>query len=291
MSEPQRNEAQPREAPGSEPRPVATSNREPRRGDDGLAKASELLPPARGTRYGWEIALVLGVSLGQSAIYSILSLIEKNTRPVPIGQQTTTMNNSIVPDRPWLDLSYQVAGIIFPMVPAFLALYLLWLTGNRREIGFDWRRPGFDVSRGFLAAAVIGIPGLAFYYAARALGWNTDVRPANLADNWWTIPVYVGLAVMNGVLEEVIMLGYLFTRLKQLGWRVWQIVAFSALIRGSYHLYQGIGGGIGNVVMGVVFGLLYLRWRRVGPLVVAHVLLDLVSFIGYALAAPYLPKF
>jgi hypothetical protein len=35
--------------------------------------------------------------------------------------------------------------------------------------------------------------------------------------------------------------------------------------------------------MGVVFALAYLRWRRVMPLVVAHTLLDVVSFVGYAL--------
>ncbi len=255
------------------------------------AVAGVRAPDLTKCRYGWEIALVLGVSLGQSAVYSILSLAEKLTRPIPIGQQTTTINNSVVPDRPWLDLSYQVAGIIFPMVPALLALYLLWLTGNRREIGFDLRRPGFDVTRGLLAAAVIGIPGLAFYYAARFIGINTNVQPANLAANWWTIPAYVGLAVMNGVLEEVVMLAYLFNRLRALNWQWWQIVVFSAVVRGAYHLYQGFGGGIGNVVMGLVFGYLYLRWRRVGPLVVAHVILDLVSFIGYALLAPYLPKF
>jgi uncharacterized protein len=246
---------------------------------------------ATSRRFGWEIALVLGLCLGQSAVYSILSLAEKLTRPVPIGQQTTSMNNSVVPDRPWLDLSYQVAGIVFPMVPALLALYLLAQTGDRGRIGFDLRRPGFDLTRGLFAAAVIGIPGLAFYYAARFVGINTNVEPANLAANWWTIPAYVGLAVMNGVLEEVVMLAYLFTRWAGLGWKAWQFVVASAVIRGCYHLYQGFGGGVGNLVMGVVFGLLYLRWRRVGPLVVAHVILDLVSFIGYALLAPYLPKF
>ena len=61
----------------------------------------------------------------------------------------------------------------------------------------------------------------------------------------------------------------------------------SALVRGSYHLYQGFGGFIGNVVMGLVFGLVYLKTKRIGPLVVAHVILDLFSFVGYALIAPY----
>ena len=93
---------------------------------------------------------------------------------------------------------------------------------------------------------------------------------------------------MNGVLEEVIIIGFLFTRLEQLRWAPWAIVVTSALIRGSYHLYQGFGGMAGNIIMGLVFGWVYLRWRRVGPLVVAHTLLDIVSFVGYALLAPLL---
>ncbi len=62
----------------------------------------------------------------------------------------------------------------------------------------------------------------------------------------------------------------------------------SAAIRGSYHLYQGFGGFVGNLVMGVIFGWLYKRFGRVMPLVVAHTILDIVSFVGYALAKPYL---
>ena len=83
------------------------------------------------------------------------------------------------------------------------------------------------------------------------------------------------------------MIGYLFTRLRQLNWPIIGVIAFSAVIRGSYHLYQGFGGFVGNMIMGVVFGLIYLRWKRVGPLVVAHTLLDVVAFVGYALVAPH----
>lgn len=237
-----------------------------------------------------EVWLVLGVSLGQSAVYSLLALIERSTRPnQPLNQQTTSMNNSVVPDRSWLDLLYQLAGIGFPLVPVALALYLLRRTGQRAEIGYDLRRPGGDVLRGFAMAALIGIPGLAFYVLARNLGFNTNVAPANLAAQWWTVPVLIGLATMNGVLEEVVMLGFLFERLRDLAWKPWTMVVVSALIRGSYHLYQGYGGFVGNVVMGLVFGWAYLRWKRVMPLVVAHVLLDIVSFVGYALAKQYLP--
>lgn len=240
-----------------------------------------------GQRPGLELALVLGLSLGKSAVYSILSITEKLTRATPLNQQTTTINTSVTPDRSWLDLMYQLAGIAFPLVVVGLALYLLSMSGQRGRIGFDLRRPGFDLGRGFLAAAVIGVPGLAFYFAARELGFNTNVAPANLAENWWTIPALLGLAAMNGILEEVVMLGFFLARSSQLGWKPWQGIVVSALIRGTYHLYQGFGGFVGNIIMGLVFGWMYQRWGRVLPLVIAHTLLDVVSFIGYALLAPY----
>lgn len=239
-------------------------------------------------RPGREVLLVLGVSLGQSAVYSLLSIAEKLTRAVPLNQQTTQINTSVTPDRPWLDLSYQLAGIVFPLVPALLALYLLRLSGDRERIGFDLSRPWRDVGWGFLIAAGIGIPGIGLYLAARAAGLNTIVQPANLAENWWTVPVLIGLAIMNGVLEEVIIVGFWFTRMRQVGWGVPAVLVVSALIRGSYHLYQGFGGFVGNVAMGLIFGWIYLRTKRVGPLVAAHAVLDIAAFVGYALLAPYL---
>ena len=33
--------------------------------------------------------------------------------------------------------------------------------------------------------------------------------------------------------------------------------------------------------MGVVFGILFYRWRRVTPFIVAHGLIDAVAFVGY----------
>jgi membrane protease YdiL (CAAX protease family) len=242
---------------------------------------------SRVARPGIEVLLVLGLSLGQSAVYSLLSIADKLTRPVPLGQQTTTMNSSVTPDRPWLDLGYQLAGILFPLVPALVALYLLRLSGDRERIGFDRSAPFGDLGRGLGIAAGIGIPGLALYAGARELGLNTQVQPANLAAAWWTIPVLVGFAVMNGVLEEVIMVGFWFTRMRQAGWAMAAVVVGSALIRGGYHLYQGFGGFVGNLAMGLIFGWLYLRRRRVGPLVAAHIILDLVAFIGYSLVAPH----
>jgi membrane protease YdiL (CAAX protease family) len=82
-----------------------------------------------------------------------------------------------------------------------------------------------------------------------------------------------------------VMIGYLLTRLRQIGLRTPVAITLSAVVRGSYHLYQGLGGFFGNAAMGLLFGYLYTRWGRVTPLVVAHTVLDVVAFVGYALLA------
>lgn len=250
------------------------------------------LPPTSLTRRDLltETVLVLGVSLGASALWALLSIIRKMTAEAPLSAQTTAMNTSVTPDRPWLDLAYQLAGIGLALVPVLLALHLLArdLPGAgdaRRGVGLDLRRPGRDVVAGTALAALIGIPGLGLYLAARALDLNTTVSAANLEAVWWAVPVLVLASVQNALLEEVIMVGYLFTRWAQAGWGTLMIIGTSALVRGTYHLYQGFGGFVGNVAMGLLLGWVYTRTRRVMPLVIAHTLLDVAAFVGYAVLA------
>jgi membrane protease YdiL (CAAX protease family) len=232
-----------------------------------------------------EVLLVLGVSLGASGVFALLDLVRSLTAPKPLNQQTQTLVQSAAPGRPWLDLAFQLASIGFGVVPALLAIHLLRRDHESpgRVLGLTPPRPGFDALLGAGLAALIGIPGLGLYVLARSAGFNVTVVPAALPHVWWAVPVLVLAAAQNAVLEEVVVLGYLVTRLEQLRWRVPAVVAGSAVLRGSYHLYQGFGGFVGNAVMGVVFVLLFRRVRRVGPFVLAHTILDTVAFVGYAL--------
>ena len=107
----------------------------------------------------------------------------------------------------------------------------------------------------------------------------------NLPDVWWRFPVLVLSAAQNGIVEEVIVVGFLLSRLDMLGVKPGRAIAISAVIRGSYHLYQGAGAFVGNAAMGVIFGLFYRRYGRVTPLIIAHFLIDAVTFVGYALLA------
>nr|WP_250404259.1 type II CAAX endopeptidase family protein [Streptomyces cellostaticus] len=233
-----------------------------------------------------ETLLVLALSLGASGVSALISFVGSVTRPGGLKDQAATLNASAAPGRPWLDLAWQLFGIASALVPVALVAHLLMREGESlRALGFDRTRPWPDLGRGAGVAAVIGSTGIAFYLAARGLGGNLTVVPEALPEVWWKYPVLILSAVQNAILEEVVVVGYLLRRLGQLGWTAGSALVASAVLRGSYHLYQGIGGFIGNMVMGVVFVWLYRRWGRVGPLVVAHSLLDIGAFVGYALLA------
>jgi membrane protease YdiL (CAAX protease family) len=235
----------------------------------------------------FELALVLLVSLGRSAVYAIVNLVAALAAPGPLSAQGANLNNSLS-RLAWLDLVYQLLRIGFALVPVALAAYLLVRSGTSlREV---WARDGGwstwrDWGRGAWLALGVGSVGVVFYLATFALGTNLTVVAQSLPEQWWRVPVLVLAAAENAVLEEFVVLGFVLVRLRQLGFGDSAAIGLAALLRGSYHLYQGLGGFIGNLAMGLLFGLLYRRWGRVMPFVVAHTLLDVGAFVGYAALA------
>jgi uncharacterized protein len=236
-----------------------------------------------------ELIIVLALSLGASAIYSIISLLAKVTSETGLSNQTASINPQLS-ERQWLDFSYQFFGITFGLAPVALVLYLLWekKKSSFDLIGLNLSEPIRDIWRGAWIAALIAIPGLGLYLVSRNLGISAEVIPAALGEYWWTVPMLLFAAVRASLMEEVIVVAYFFNRLSRLGLSSRSQILISALLRATYHLYQGFGAFVGNFAMGLVFGYLYRRWGRVMPLVVAHFLLDAAIFVGYALLKDFL---
>jgi membrane protease YdiL (CAAX protease family) len=234
----------------------------------------------------WEIVSVFAVSLGASGVYAFVSYIGALTARQALSTQHVILNGSQAPGRPLLDLFFQLVSLCSSAAPVLLVFYLLARNGEGPStIGVDFTQPRRDLLRGAALAALIGGSGLGLYLIAYKLGISVNVVAENLPDIWWRIPVLLLSAFQNGLLEEVLVTGYLLTRLRQLDVPVAGAIAISAVLRGSYHLYQGLGGFAGNAVMGVIFATLFLRWRRAAPMAIAHTLIDAVAFIGYALLA------
>jgi uncharacterized protein len=229
-----------------------------------------------------EILVVLSLSVLRSAAFAILSLFEAPIAGVVVAAADQST-----------EFARQVLGVVFAVAPVFLVIHLVRRSGEGVElIGLRTDEPGRDLSRGVVVFAVVGAAGIGIYLAAVAIGVNRFVLPVPPLGHWWTIPALVLNAIEAGLLEEVVVLGYLVTRLRQLSWSPFGAIATSALLRGSYHLYQGWGGFFANLAMGALFGVLFLRWgRRTWPFVVAHTLLDVGAGVGFILFREHLPGF
>ena len=241
------------------------------------------VPPAladRRTLYE-EILVVLALSLLASAASAIVTLFEAPVKGVVVA----SANQSPLFVR-------QVLGFVFGLAPVFLVIHLVRRSGEGSgAIGLRLDQPARDALTGSALFVVVGLAGIGIYLGAVALGVNRFVVPAPPPDHWWTYPAVFMNAAEAALVEEIIVLGYLVTRLQQVDWPVWAAIGGSALLRGSYHLYQGWGGFAGNLAMGLVFGWLFVRTRRTWPFVVTHFLLDVSAAVGWLLFRDRLPGF
>jgi membrane protease YdiL (CAAX protease family) len=232
---------------------------------------------------GLELLAVLGVSFAMSGLYALLSFIRAElTIPGGIGHATATVVQAAATPHPWLDFADDLADVLNGVMAPFLALVLLARSPGGRGfgIGLDRLRPR-EALQGVGFLALIGIPGLGLVWAAHSLGLNASLQVVDFPDVWYRVPMLLLNAFQDGLAEEVVVAAFVLTRLRQLDWADSRALGVSAVLRGSYHLYQGLGGFFGNFVMGLIFGWWFQRTRRVWPLVIAHFLLDAASFVGY----------
>ena len=251
--------------------------------------------PAARRPLGLEILIVLAVSFGLSGLRALVRLAEALWRPENLNEQTVTLS------RPqstlwWADLALQLLSSATLMSYAALAVFLLhihhrphgnpagpvpqrWLLGPVRRSDWGWA---------LVLAAAIAIPGLLLYLVALSTGWSRVVIPSGYEHPVAAVPVLVLWSVANAVGEETVVVLWLVLRLRQLGWSWAAVTASSAVLRGSYHLYQGVSAGLGNAAMGVLCVAFFARTGRMWPLILAHALIDIVAFVGYALIPPEL---
>lgn len=260
----------------------------------------------------WEILLILSITFGTSGFRAILRLIESLSKPEGLGQQEAILNQQQSP-LVWLDPLLQLSSSAVLCAWGGLAAFLLLrhlpskeaspirptypphpeqthqqhsassstrLRTSHTSNGTALRQ---SILHGLGLAAIIGIPGLVFYITAVHLGLSKQVVPTGLADNVWRLPLLVINSWANGFAEETIVVAWLATRMRQLNTSWPWIFAASSLLRGSYHLYQGISAGIGNIIMGIIYLWYWKKTGKIWPLIIAHGLIDTLAFAGYAL--------
>jgi membrane protease YdiL (CAAX protease family) len=241
------------------------------KGSDQVVEGDPFQAPAGRKLLTEEVLVVLSLSLLASAVFAVIDLLS-----APVRRTVTVRVFANV------QLATQLASIVFSLAPVALVLYLIRRGRERLEsFGLGVTTMVQDIGWGALLGLGVAGVGLGLYVAAIALNINRFVVPVPPLGHWWTVPVLLLGAMQNALLEEVVVVGYLIRRLEQIGLAGAAALLASAILRGTYHLYQGWGGFAGNVLLGLAFGFVFLRWRRTWPLVAAHFLVDVMAGLAY----------
>jgi len=179
----------------------------------------------------------------------------------------------------------------FPSHP-FSNSGLIWVVGLEVVLAFAavvvlWLR-GFAVSTLMPAPTLKGsAQGIGIFFAAWIVALILVLpfsdQPEQpyvhmIEDARVTVPVVVLMAMVNGAFEEVFLLGFLVRGLR--GFGLSMPLGVMLLVRVLYHLYQGPVGMVWVLGIGLVFGLYFIRTNLLWPPVFAHVLWDIVPFLG-----------
>lgn len=91
----------------------------------------------------------------------------------------------------------------------------------------------------------------------------------------------VVFVLVNPFYEELLVRAYLMTEVEALTGKAWVAVAASVLVQLSYHLYQGPGAVWMLVPAFALFSVFYAVWKRITPLILAHLYFDLLPLLYY----------
>ena len=172
-----------------------------------------------------------------------------------------------------------------------LALLLVLSDGQRlRQIGLRRERLGRELGFGVLVLmgtyAVHLASSLPLAVIASALGagktevaqrtgflgelvgWAEQVRP-------WEIPIYMGLA---GAFEEVVFRGFFITRMRRLIGSWAPALLLAAALFGLGHLEEGHLAAVQTAILGLWFGAVFIRRKRLESVIVAHAAFNTIMF-------------
>ena len=122
---------------------------------------------------------------------------------------------------------------------------------------------------------LFAVYGLIFFIIYHFLSQITDPVKiiSSMLSYGMSLPVALTVSVINPIFEEVVVVGYVFTAAEQ-KFDAKTAIAVSIALRLSYHLYQGVFIVASILPLGILFALVYWRWRNLWPLILVHGVLD-----------------
>lgn len=207
----------------------------------------------------------------------------------------------------WVSLSLPIAGSVyylfggtaptasmqqhFRLVGALIteatSLMVLWYVMSRQSKtwkNIGWKPEFADVPRalGLLIAASVATYLLLVpvQYSYRAYSGHF-LAPKSFTSmfGFGISSLSIAFICLNPFFEELIVRAYTISEVMNLGGNRGLAVFVSVIVQISYHLYQGVEGVLALTVIFTAFSIYYVRTRRIVPVILAHLCLDLLAML------------
>jgi membrane protease YdiL (CAAX protease family) len=188
-------------------------------------------------------------------------------------------------------LKFTFPDLLFWGIP--LALLAIWLISWLKKVG--WSDFGLNRPKSWRKTVILAVVTMAIVQAIGFLQgflqFVLGILPPDLGSyeqalTPWRLLGLIGISwTTAGFGEEVIYRGFyikqiarLFDEQKRSSWVIGLVV--SSVVFGLAHFHQGPAGMLGTGILGLVFGIAYLRsGRNLWVTIIAHGLTDTSSFI------------
>jgi membrane protease YdiL (CAAX protease family) len=117
---------------------------------------------------------------------------------------------------------------------------------------------------GFLAAVYAAVP---------------QMKPHHIEIAWTAIVIG---SIVNGYLEELVFMGYGFNQFAAKRGPLFAVLVM-VFLRMLLHTYKGPVGMLGIGAFSFVYGFAYITTRRLWPLILAHIVTDIIAFAAVKL--------
>lgn len=161
------------------------------------------------------------------------------------------------------------------IVAGTLAVLLLRARGwTLEKLGLRFSMPQTIAGMLLLIGSNLFIAG--FYELVQA-ATGTDPAGATTPQTLITWPVLIALTLINPLYDELFVVAYNIQATQASGAAF--AITLSAAVRFFCHLDQGPIAAVTILPLGIIFALVYWRWRRLWPLIVAHGVMDFVGLM------------
>jgi len=158
-----------------------------------------------------------------------------------------------------------------------LLLYLIrrsGLPGSR--FGLPARPAWQDLPLGIAVWAVDEFASVIFLFPH---SWQSHLSTVmeNVSHKHWADVAILPVMLLSAFYQELLMRGYFITRFEQLFHSIPLSIVGAAGLFALWHTYQGPWGVMGALISGLIYGAIFVKTRRLPPLVLGHALWNFVS--------------